>query len=360
MKRRLGLVSIMVFALEAGVVGGGATSALADEAGAEARVGELRGAVLSLFAPAGAVATETNPNYKGGAAPAPTAPSSPAAADWPSYNKTLTSERFSDLSQINTNNVAKLKVLCTYDTGRLTAMETGLIMVEGALIGTTEFDIFSIDPSTCAENWRTHEEYPAYLLPTNRGAAYFDGMLFRGTQDGRVLAYDFKTGRRVWETTIGDVKKGEDAPAAPIAWDGLVFVGNAGGDFKGGKGRMYALEAKTGRIVWEFFLVPRAEGEATRGPQGATPLNMSTWKNAPGIPISGGGAWTSFSLDPNTGLLYVPVGNPAPDYANGVRQGIISSPVPSLSSTPRPVLTRTMSSLCPGIGTIGTSPTRRL
>ena len=94
MKRRLGLVSIMVFALEAGVVGGGATSSLADEAGVEARVGELRGAVLSLFAPAGAVATETNPNYKGVAAPAPAAPPSPASADWPSYNKTLTSERF--------------------------------------------------------------------------------------------------------------------------------------------------------------------------------------------------------------------------------------------------------------------------
>ena len=152
MKRRLGLVSIMVFALEAGVVGGGATSSLADEAGVEARVGELRGAVLSLFAPAGAVATETNPNYKSVAAPAPAAPPSPAAADWPSYNKTLTSERFSDLRQINTKNVAKLKVLCTYDTWRITSFETGLIMVEGALIGTTEFDIFSIDPSTCAEN----------------------------------------------------------------------------------------------------------------------------------------------------------------------------------------------------------------
>ena len=77
----------------------------------------LRGEILSLFAPPGAIATETNPNYKGAAAPAPAAPSSPAAADWPSYNKTLTSERFSDLSQINTKNVARLKVLCTYDTG---------------------------------------------------------------------------------------------------------------------------------------------------------------------------------------------------------------------------------------------------
>jgi alcohol dehydrogenase (cytochrome c) len=281
----------------------------------------LRGEILSLFAPAGAVATETNPNYKGAAAPAPAASPSPAAADWPSYNKTLTSERFSDLSQINTKNVAKLKVLCTYDTGRLTAFETGPIMMEGALIGTTEFDIFSINPATCAENWRTHEEYPAYIIPTNRGAAYLDGILFRGTEDGRVLAYDFKTGKRLWETTIADVKKGEVVPAAPIAWQGLVFVGNAGGDFKGGKGHMYALDAKTGKIVWQFFLVPKVEGDTVRGPEGASPLNTSTWKTIPGAPITGGGMWTSTTLDPATGLLYVPVGNPGPDFDNSVRQG---------------------------------------
>jgi alcohol dehydrogenase (cytochrome c) len=321
MNRRLAVASIVLFALHAGVVGGGITSSLADEAGIEARIGELRGAVLSLLAPVGAVATETNPNYKGVAAPAAAAPPSSAGADWPSYNKTLTSERFSNLSQINTKNVAKLKVLCTYDTWRLTSFETGPIMVEGALIGTTEFDIFSIDPSTCAENWRTHEEYPAYILPTNRGAAYLDGRLFRGTDDGRVLAYDFKTGKRLWETTIADVKKGEDVPAAPIAWEGLVFIGNAGGDFKGAKGHMYALDAKTGKIVWQFFLVPKTEGDAVRGPEGASPPINSTWKNGPGVPISGGGHWTSTTLDPATGLLYVPVGNPAPDYANGVRQG---------------------------------------
>ena len=72
-------------------------------------------------------------------------------------------------------------------------------MVENALIGTTEFDIFSINPATCAESWRTHEVYPPALLSANRGAAYLDGMLFRGTQDGRVLAYD-------WPTKITKVK----------------------------------------------------------------------------------------------------------------------------------------------------------
>src|SRR5262245_28275707 len=108
MNRRLGLIGIVVFALAAGIVGGAVTSSLADEASLEVAVGDLRGAALMLFAPAGAVATEANPNYKGSTAPAPAAPPSPAAADWPSYNKTLTSERFSDLSQINTKNVAKL------------------------------------------------------------------------------------------------------------------------------------------------------------------------------------------------------------------------------------------------------------
>lgn len=112
--------------------------------------------------------------------------------DWPSYNKTLTSERFSQLSEINSNNVNRLKVLCAYDTRQYTGFETGLIMVNGSLIGTTEHDIFSLDPYDCHEKWRTSEDYrPATPQAVNRGAAYSDGRLFRGTEDGRVLAYDF-------------------------------------------------------------------------------------------------------------------------------------------------------------------------
>ena len=115
---------------------------------------------------------------------------------------TLTSERFSQLSQINTSNVNKLKVLCTYDTGQYTGFNSGLIKVNDALIFTTQFDIFSIDPATCHQNWRTHEDYkPATPQPVSRGAVYMDGLLFRGSGDGRVLAYDVKTGKRVWETS---------------------------------------------------------------------------------------------------------------------------------------------------------------
>ena len=287
--------------------------------------GLARNYIWSWTAPPGATTTELNSNYHGPGAVAPgaVAPASPAtlADDWPSYNKTLTSERYSPLDQINRKNVGQLTVLCTYDTKNYTSLEFGLIMVNRALIGTTHSDIFSLDPATCAENWRTHEDVAPQVMSLNRGVAYMDGMLFRGAYDGRVLAYDFRTGKRIWQTPIADPDRSEIVTGAPIGWNGLIFIGNAGGDFKGVKGRVYALDAKTGKIIWEFYLVPKSEGDPTRGPQGASPLDRSTWSNAPGIPISGGATWSSFTLDPATGDLYVPVGNPSPVYAMGLRQG---------------------------------------
>jgi alcohol dehydrogenase (cytochrome c) len=84
---------------------------------------------------------------------------------------------------------------------------------------------------------------------------------------------------------------------------------------------MYALDAKTGKIVWEFYLVPRTAGDVIRGPQGASPLDGASWKNTAATPITGGATWTSYTLDPSTGLLYIPGGNPAPDFATGPRKG---------------------------------------
>ena len=280
MRTRRDYVILALVAAAAGAVGLGLGLYYAYPVQVSSVAAAGRNELLSLSAPSGTVTTEKNPAFKGTGVTAPPGATSAGATtgDWASYNKTLTSERYSELSQINTQNVGKLKVLCSYDVKEFLSFESGLLMVQGALIGTSEFDIFSLDPATCKENWRTHESIPPSLLPGNRGAAYMDGRLFRGTQDGRVLAYDFNTGKRVWETTIADVKKGETVPAAPIAWNGLVLIGNAGGDFKGGKGRMYALDAKTGKVVWEFYLVPKTEGDPVLGPQGTSPLNTDTWE----------------------------------------------------------------------------------
>ena len=104
--------------------------------------GLTRNYLVTWSAPQGTATTELNAAYKVGGAGAPALPaeaSSPggAAGDWPSYNRTLTSERHSQLNQINTKNADKLKVLCTYDVGDFAAFESGLIMVDNALIGTT-------------------------------------------------------------------------------------------------------------------------------------------------------------------------------------------------------------------------------
>jgi alcohol dehydrogenase (cytochrome c) len=244
---------------------------------------------------------------------------------WSSYNRTFTSQRYSPLSEINRETVHGLKVLCTYDTHLYEEFESGPLVVDGALIATSAFDIFSIDPSNCRENWRTHEDYKSLSkLLVDRGAAYMDGRLFRGTLDGRVLGYDFKTGHRLWETTIAEPKRGETVSAAPIACDGFVYIGITGVDNKGSKGRMYALAADTGRIVWETYLLPKQPSDPARGPQGLMPASaITTWgnRNAPDVPISGGGTWTSYTLDPVTSRLYVPVANPSPDYVDSVREG---------------------------------------
>ncbi len=188
------------------------------------------------------------------------------SGNWPSYNRTVTSGRFSPLSQINTHTVGSLKILCSYDTKLRESFQSGLIVVNGALIGTTALDTFSIDPANCHENWRVHEEYKPAGQKVNRGAAYLDGRVFRGFLDGQVRAYDFKSGRVLWKTAIADPARGDLIDAAPIASQGLVFVGIALGDVKGFKGRMYALAADTGRVVWETYLVPKAARPDRRPP----------------------------------------------------------------------------------------------
>lgn len=245
--------------------------------------------------------------------------------DWPSYNRTLASDRFSPLASIDRDSVAGLQVRCSYDTGQMTSFQSGIIEVNGLIYGTTAQDTFAIDANDCSERWRVHEDFAPGFLKVNRGIAYDSGKVFRGTIDGRVLAYQAKTGKPMWQVQIADPAAGESVPAAPIAWHGLVFIGNAGGDNKGVKGRMVALDAQSGRIVWEFYLVPRQPGDIARGPAADDPnagFALTTWVNPPGsFPITGGATWTTYTLDESGGLLYVPGGNPGPDFVGDTRQG---------------------------------------
>ncbi len=261
----------------------------------------------------------------------------PASGDWPAYNRTLDGVRHSPLDQITGQNVGNLQEICSYDTGLETSFQTGPLAIDGVLYFTTEFDTFAVDGATCQELWRTTLDYErAGPLRVNRGAAFLDGRLFRGLQDGRLIALDADSGELLWEHQIGIVEKGETIPAAPTAWDGKVFVGNAGGDNYGVKGRMYAFDAATGEPVWETFLVPKEQNvgalsvvdspisnDATDGYASAG--DPTTWNVEAGEPITGGASWTSYTLDPRAndgrGLVYVPTANPAPDFMAALREG---------------------------------------
>lgn len=248
-------------------------------------------------------------------------PSAPSArVDWPSYNRTLGSERFAPIDAITPVNVATLRIACTYDLGVDVSFQTGPIVVDNVMYATTEKETFAIDASTCAERWRVKEVVADSYLKVNRGAAFLDGRIFRGLQDGRVVSYDAKDGHKLWETRIANPKIGESVPAAPIAWNGRVFIGQAGGDNFGVKGRMYALDAATGEQLWETYLVPR--DDQRKAPSTPTEkVAAPTWGNADTDPIAGGATWTSYTLDADQGLLYIPGGNPAPDFVKSMRPG---------------------------------------
>jgi alcohol dehydrogenase (cytochrome c) len=262
-------------------------------------------------APAAQSAAPSAPAPPAAAAVAPSRATAVAAADWPSYNRTLASDRFSPLAEIDRGNVAQLTVACTYTLPEVTAMQTGPLVIDGTMYFTTERNSYSIDAATCAEKWRTERVSPRPSpLGAARGFAYLDGRLFRGTSDGHVLALDASDGRIIWDVEIhvADVP-GVSIPMAPIAANGLVYIGNAGGDQTGVTGHVYALDASDGHVVWRFDVVPDE------------PEVRATWPNADRFPITGGAFWTSFALDAERNLLFVPAGNPAPDFDVEARGG---------------------------------------
>ena len=190
-------------------------------------------------------------------------------------------------------------------------MQAGPIVVDGTMYFTTERGSYAIDAATCAEKWHVERQSSRPSpLGVHRGFAYLDGRLFRGTSDAHVLALDAADGHTLWDRAM-DVAEtpGVSMPMAPIAANGLVFIGNAGGDQTGVTGHVYALDARDGRVVWRFDVVPD------------DPAVRATWPNADRYPITGGAFWTSFALDTERGVLYVPAGNPAPDFDVEARGG---------------------------------------
>jgi alcohol dehydrogenase (cytochrome c) len=240
----------------------------------------------------------------------------PAAAqdapggEWLTYNKGLNGQRYSSLKQITVDNAARLGQVCRVQIDGPGSYHGGLIVQGNTIFTGTPRETVALDATTCALRWK-YEYRPEEdsCGGSSRGVALLDGRVFRGTCDGRLIALDAATGRLLWKNAMASPLLGESTTAAPLAWQGVVYMG-VGGSELGARGRVVAFDAATGKELWRFQTIPT--GKET---------GADTWKRPDSAKTGGGGVWGAMSLDVATGELFVPVGNPWPDIDKDYRPG---------------------------------------
>lgn len=251
----------------------------------------------------------------------------PDDGQWLMAAKNHASTRFSQLQEINTDNVAQLQQAWSFSTGVLQGHEAAPLVVGDTMYVVTPFPnvLYALDlnPPAGRMKWK-YEPQPLRAAPgvaccdvVNRGAAYADGKIIYNTLDNRTVAVDAATGKEVWKTTLGDINRGESMTMAPLVVRDKVFVGNSGGEF-GVRGWLTALNVSDGAIAWRAYSTgPDADVligddfqpyyEQDRG----TDLGVTTWPPEMWT-IGGGTVWGWISYDPELNLIYYGTGNPGP------------------------------------------------
>jgi quinohemoprotein ethanol dehydrogenase len=245
----------------------------------------------------------------------------PVAKDWVTNGGNLTNQRYSTLKQIDKTNVKRLKgAWMTRLKGsglgvKYSAEATPLVKDGTMYMVTGNDDVFALDAKTGEIRWERWSGIDQEITTVccgwlNRGLAMGEGMLFLGQLDVNVVALDIKTGREVWKTPIEDWQNGYSITSAPLYYDGIVYSGISGGEL-GIRGRLTALDAKTGKILWRAYTLPEP-GE----------VGSDTWPADSDAAMKGGASiWNTPAVDPQLGLIYFATGNCGPDYDGSRREG---------------------------------------
>ena len=235
--------------------------------------------------------------------------------------------RFSPLSQINTSNVANLKVFSSMSTGVPRGHEGQPLVVGNTMYVVTPFPnyLYAVDLSKPGgeRRWTFDPRADPRAMGiaccdvVNRGASYAEGKIVYATLDGQAIAVDAESGAEVWRTRVGNVHVGETITMAPLVVKNRVIVGSSGGEL-GVRGYIAGLDLATGREVWRAFHTG-PDAEALIGP-GFRPfydshrlpnLGVATW-NGDQWKIGGATVWGWISYDPDLDLIYYGTGNPGP------------------------------------------------
>jgi alcohol dehydrogenase (cytochrome c) len=222
-------------------------------------------------------------------------------------------QRFSALKQINKDTVKRLVPVWNYSFDDNRSEESQPLVYKGVLYVTTNSATMAVDAKTGKQIWKTKVEYPPETPRIvccgiiNRGAAIYDGKIFRTTLDANVIALDAQTGKELWRKNAIDFKTGYSMTVAPLVADGVVITGISGAEF-GTRDFIDGWDPKTGEHLWRTYTVPGPGEPGNESWQG------DTWK------LGGGSTWITGSFDPELHTVYWGVGNPGPFNA-AVRPG---------------------------------------
>ncbi|MGJ5136406.1 methanol/ethanol family PQQ-dependent dehydrogenase [Bradyrhizobium oligotrophicum] len=258
---------------------------------------------LAIFASHGASAQSADQLVKGAT----------DTANVLNYGMGYNLQRFSPLNQINKDNAKNLVPVWNYSFADDRSEESQPLVYQGVLYVTTHNATMAVDAKTGKQIWKSKIDYPAETPRVvccgiiNRGAALYDGKVFRTTLDANVIALDAKTGKELWRQKAADIKEGYSMTVAPLVADGVVLTGISGAEF-GTRGFIDGWDPATGKHLWRTHTVPSPDepgGDTWKG---------DTWK------LGGGSTWITGSYDPEQNTVFWGVGNPGPFNA-AVRPG---------------------------------------
>jgi lanthanide-dependent methanol dehydrogenase len=243
---------------------------------------------------------------------------------WVIPNGNYASQRYSELNQINKDNVKNLRPIWTFSTGVLRGHEGGPLVIGDIMYISTPFpnNVFALDLNNNGRIlWKYEPKQDPTVIPVmccdtvNRGVAYGDGKIFLNQADTTLVALDAKTGKEVWSVKNGDPKKAETATSAPLVVKDKVLVGISGGEF-GVLGHVTAYNIKDGSRAWRGYsegpddqILFDANTTELGKPVGKD-SSLKTWQGDQ-WKIGGGDTWGWISYDPQLNLVYYGSGNPS-------------------------------------------------